>query len=96
MDGQVAQVVASVVGATTVVIGALVGLGWWLSDQFRKQSSELNKSIYGIRDKLVEKMGEVEDKLEIQIRAHEKLDDERFNALNLTLIKNELRGGSGL
>ena len=85
MDGQVAQVVASIAGATTVVVTGLVGLGYWLSNQFRTQN-----------DKIIEKLDEVEDKLYSQIRAHEKLDDERFNNLNLQLIKNELRGGSGL
>lgn len=94
-----ATIILATVGASVTVIGALVTLGWWLGQQFRTQSNELNKNIYQVRDKLVETMNQVEDKLETQIRAHEKLDDERFKNLELRMLKfdfwSESQGRTG-
>lgn len=86
----VVTVALASIGALVALVGSLVTLGWWLSQQFRSQSNELNKNIYTIRDQLVSKMNEVEDKLETQLRAHEKLDDERFRVLELRMLKLDL------
>lgn len=83
MDIAALTVIFSAVGATVLVVSTLLGLGWWLGKQFHHQ----NMLMYKIRDGIETKLDHVEDSLREQIRAHEKLDDERFNNVNLQLLR---------
>ncbi len=65
---------------TCTIAGVLVGLGWWMSGQFKL-----------VRDEIGDKLQRVEKSLDTRIDAHEKLDNERFNKMDLELLKITLR-----
>lgn len=79
MDGNFVLVITA--GAATFTVGGgLLTLGWFMSKQFHNVGYVLG-----------EKLDLVEKALEARMTAHEKLDDERFNALNIAQLKLELR-----
>lgn len=79
MDGNFAVVLPTIM-ATFTIGGGLLGLGWFMSKQF-----------HNVGHVLGEKLDLVEKALETRMTAHEKLDDERFKALELKQLTLELR-----
>lgn len=73
-------VVITAVMATFTIGSGLIYLGWWLSKQFAIAASALHM-----------KLDLVEKHLDDKIDAHEKLDVERFNNVQLTLLRMELQ-----
>lgn len=76
------QVVGIVSGVMTVA-----GLGWWLSGRFAKLTSQIRDT----SDDLKDRISEAKESLETKFAAHEKLDDTRFNQLDLKILTFELR-----
>lgn len=69
------------------IVGALTGLGWWLSGQFRK----VERSSEAQFQALLSRIDTAKDSLEEKLNHHEIRDNERFEAINLSILKIEMR-----
>lgn len=82
------------VGLVFTTSGSLMGLGWWMSGQFRKQEAGRER----LKDQLGKHLDEVRNSIDDQIRYHERLDDQRFSeikdkftGLEVAIMKIEMR-----